>query len=296
VAARNPLSVDLGGRIALVTGATSGVGFEAACQLAGLGAAVTLLARDAQRGADARARITEATGNPSVELLLADVSSQRQIREAAQEFRARHDRLDILINNAGAVFPRFERTEDGIEQTFAVNHLGYFLLTTLLLDPVEASDDARIVNVSSIAHRRGRLDFDDLDGESGWSTMGAYRRSKAANVLFTYDLARRFEGRGATANAIHPGLVATNFGSGVRWIRWAIRPIRRWMTQPVEAGAAVVQLAADPALVGVSGRYFEKWDEKPSSKYSHDHEVQDSLWAASERLVAPSAWSAHSVG
>lgn len=289
MAARNPLSIDLGGRVALVTGATSGVGFEAALQLAGLGASVTLLARDAQRGEDARARIAEATGNSSVELLLADMSSQRQIRDAAREFRGHHDQLDILINNAGAVFPRFERTEDGIEQTFAVNHLGYLLLTTLLLDRIEASGDARIVNVSSIAHRRGRLDFDDLDGESGWSTMGAYRRSKAANVLFTYDLARRFEGRGVTANAIHPGLVATNFGSGVRWIRWATRPVRRWMTQPAEAGATLVRLAADPELAGVTGRYFEKWDERASSEYSHDRDVQAALWAASERLVAPSA-------
>lgn len=292
MAARSPLTIDLGGRIALVTGATSGVGFEAARQLAELGASVTLLARDAQRGEDARARIVEATGNASVELLLADMSSQRQIREAAREFRARHDRLDILVNDAGAVFPRFERTEDGIEQTFAVNHLGYFLLTTLLLDRIEASGDARIVNVSSIAHRRGRFDFDDLDGERGWSTMGAYRRSKAANVLFTYDLARRLDGRGVTANAIHPGLVATNFGAGVRWIRWAIRPIRRWMTQPSEAGAAVVRLAADPELAGVTGRYFEKWDEKPSSEYSQDREVQAELWAASERIVAPSARAA----
>ena len=170
-----------------------------------------------------------------------------------------------------------------------MNHLGYFLLTTLLLDLVEASGDSRIVNVSSIAHRRGRLDFDDLNGESGWSTTGAYRRSKAANVLFTYDLARRLEGRGATANAIHPGLVATNFGSGVRWIHWAIRPIRRWMTQPSEAGATVVWLAANPALAGLFGRYFEKWDEKPSSEYSHLQEVQDALWVASERLVAASA-------
>lgn len=286
---RQPPAADLQGRVCLVTGANSGVGFEAARQLAALGADVTLLCRDAARGEAARVAIVEATGNSLVQLLPADMSSQRQIREAAARFRAMHDRLDILVNNAGAMFPSRELTEDGIERTFAVNHLGYFLLTTLLLDRVEVSAPARIVNVASSAHGRARIDFSDLSGEHSWSTMGAYGRSKLANVMFSYELARRLEGGAVTVNAIHPGLVATNLGSGVRWIRWLTRPVQRLMTQSPEAGAAVVRLVTAPELEGVSGRYFSKWDEQRSSERSYDIEAQQRLWAVSEQLVSASA-------
>ena len=289
MAKRASPSVDLRGRVALVTGANSGVGFEAARQLAELGAAVTMLCRDPERAEAARQLIVVAAGSETVEVLIADLGSQRSVREAAAEFRAAHDRLDILVNNAGAVFPADELTEDGIERTFAVNHLGYFLLTTLLLDLIEASAPARIINVASVAHRRAQLDFGDLNGDGGWSTMGAYGRSKLVNVMFTYELARRLEERGVTANAIHPGLVATNFGGGVRWIRWLTRPVHRFMTQSSEAGAAVVRLAAEPDLTGVTGRYFSKWDEEESSERSHDLDAQRRLWEISERLVAASA-------
>lgn len=278
--------VDMSGRVCLVTGANSGIGFEVARQLAGLGAAVTMLCRDRERGEAARAAILEAVDGASVELLLADMSSLEQVRDAARQFRAGHDRLDVLVNNAGAVFPKRLITDGGVEQTFAVNHLGYFALTAELLDLVEVSTPARIVNVSSIAHRRGRIDFDDLAFTEGWSTMNAYRRSKLANVLFSYELARRLEGRGVTVNAIHPGIVATNFGSGVRWIRWLTRPVQRLMTQADEAGAAVARLATSPALEGVTGRYFNKWDEERSSELSHDRAVQRRLWEVSAALVA----------
>ncbi len=281
--------VSLRDRVCVVTGASSGIGLETARELAALGATVVLICRDRTRGDAARTSIVESTGNQSIELLLADMASQRQVREAAAQFRATHDRLDILVNNAGAVFPRRELTEDGIERTFAVNHLGYFLLTTLLLDLIEASAPARIVNVASGAHRRARLDFDDLGGDRSRGAMSAYGRSKLANVMFSYELSRRLEGSGVTVNAIHPGLVATNFGSSVRWARWLTRPIRRFMTQPDEAGAAVVRLAAAPDLEGVSGRYYSKWDEERSSDVSYDLQAQRRLWSASEALVAGSA-------
>ncbi len=283
---RRLADVDLSDRICLVSGANSGVGFEAARQLAALGADVTLLCRDCDRGEGARDAIVESTGSSSVALLLADLSSPAQIREAVRSFRERHSRLDVLVNNAGAVFPQRTVTPDGLEWTFAVNHLGYFVLTTELLDLIQAGAPARIVNVSSVAHRRARIDFDDLGHSAGWSTMNAYRRSKLANVLFSYELARRLDGRGVAVNAIHPGLVATNFGAGVRWIRWLTRPARRFMTQPAEAGAAVVRLAVDPALEGVTGRYFNQWDEERSSESSYDRELQRRLWEVSERLVA----------
>lgn len=288
MADRQAQPVDLSGRVCLVTGANSGIGFEVARQLASTGAHVTLACRDEQPGVAAQSALLESVAGASIDLVWADMSSPAQIRDAARRFRAAHDRLDILVNNAGAVFPRRAVTEDGIEWTFAVNHLGYFVLTTELLDLIEASAPARIVNVSSIAHRRGRVDLDDLGFADGWSTMNAYRRSKLANVLFSYELARRLEGSGVTVNAIHPGLVATNFGRGVRWIRWLTRPVHRFMTQPSEAGAAIVRLAADPAFEGVSGRYFNLWDEEPSSERSHDLEMQRRLWEVSEALVTPS--------
>lgn len=282
---RSP-TIDLAGRVCLVSGANSGIGLEVARQLAGMGAEVTLLCRDRARGAVARAAILESAPGASVELLVADMSEPQQIRDAARQFRGTHDRLDILVNNAGAVFPERRLAANGVEWTFAVNHLGYFVLTTELLDMIEASAPARIVNVSSIAHRRAQIDFDDPGFIEGWSTMNAYRRSKLANVLFTYELARRLDGRGVTVNAIHPGLVATSFGSGVRWIRWVMRPVSRFLTQPSAAGAAVVRLAVDPALEGVTSRYFNQWDEERSSDLSHDAEVQRRLWDVSEELVA----------
>ena len=275
--------------VCLVTGATSGIGFEVARQLAALGAEVVMHARDGERGDVARLRVVAATGNENVSILVADLESQRQIRRAAAEFRDRHERLDVLVNNAGAVFPRRALTEDGIERTFAVNHLAYFLMTRLLLDRLEAGAPSRVINVSSAAHRRATFDPRDLEPAADGSAMQAYGQSKLANLLFTYELARRLEGRGVTVNAVHPGVVNTNFGSGVRWVRWLVRPFGRFLIQPGDAAAAIVELAAEPRFATVTGRYFVKGEERPSSRASYDLETQQRLWTLSEVLTARSA-------
>ncbi|MBT5773834.1 MAG: SDR family oxidoreductase [Dehalococcoidia bacterium] len=283
----SPQSLD--GRVALVTGASSGIGYEAARQLAARGATVVLLCRDAGRGEAARARIIEQTSNDRVELLLADMGSQAQVRRVAAEFRERHVQLHILVNNAGAIQRRRELTEDGLERTFAANHLGTFLLTRQLLDLMQASAPARIINVASSSHARGPLDFADLDSSEDWAGMRAYGRSKLGNVMFSYELARRLEGSGVTVNAIHPGLVATRFGRGVRWVRFGIAVARWFMVSPEDSGADVVHLATASELQGVTGTYFVRREPRPSSEFSRDVDLQQRLWTASEVLVARSA-------
>ena len=279
----------LDGRVALVTGANSGIGYEVALQLAARGATLVLLCRDAERGEAARARISEQTSNDRVELLLADMGSQAQVRRAAAEFRERHDRLHLLVNSAGAIQRRRELTEDGLERTFAANHLGTFLLTRQLLDVIRASAPARIINVASSSHARGPLDFADLDSAEDWAGMRAYGRSKLGNVMFSHELARRLDGSGVTVNAMHPGLVATNFGRGVRWIRLGIAAARWFMVSPRDSGADVLHLATSPELDGVTGAYFVRREQQPSSEFSRDESLQQRLWMASEVLVARSA-------
>ena len=204
----------MNGKVCLVTGATSGIGAVTARELARRGATVVLAGRDEARCAAAVAHIRGQTGNPNVESLLADLSLPQQVRELAQRFRERQSRLDVLVNNAGAIWMKRRETADGLEMTFAVNHLAYFLLTLSLIDMLKASAPARVVNVSSGAHRGAKLDFDDLMMKKGYNGWTAYSRSKLANLLFTYELARRLEGTGVTANAMHPGWVATGFGRG----------------------------------------------------------------------------------
>lgn len=279
----------LDGRIALVTGASSGIGFEAARQLADRGATVVLLCRDPDRGEAARKRISEETSNDRVELLLADMGAQAQVRRVAAEFRERHDRLHILINNAGGIPRRRELTGDGIERTFATNHLGTFLLTRQLLEVIEASAPARIVNVASSSHARGPLDFADLDSAEDWARMRAYGRSKLGNVMFSYELARRLADTGVTVNAMHPGLVATGIGRGVPWVRLGIAVARWFMVSPEDSGADVAHLATSPSLDGVSGRFFVRREETASSEVSRDESLQRRLWTASDVLVARSA-------
>ncbi|HSE97114.1 MAG TPA: SDR family oxidoreductase, partial [Blastocatellia bacterium] len=197
------------GKTCMVTGASSGIGKVTARRLAELGARVLMVCRSRERGQKAREEIARRSGNNDIELLICDLSSQRAIRELVIDFLARHDRLHVLVNNAGLMLRHRALTEDGLEMTFAVNHLAYFLLTNLLLDVIRISSPARIVNVASVAHVTGTINFDDLQGEKGYSSMGAYRQSKLANILFTYELARRLEGTGVTVNCLHPGIIAT---------------------------------------------------------------------------------------
>ncbi|HEY0555389.1 MAG TPA: SDR family NAD(P)-dependent oxidoreductase, partial [Thermoanaerobaculia bacterium] len=234
--------------------------------------------------ADVKAR----SGSERVESLLCDFSSQASIRKLAADYRARHDRLHVLVNNAGTVSADRVLTTDGTESTFAVNHLGYFLLTNLLLDLLKRSAPARVVTVASIGHRRGTLDFADLGFErGGYAIMRAYTRSKLANVLFANELARRLAGTGVTSNSLHPGSVATNIWSGApTWAKPLISILYRPFFLTVEEGAAtIVQLAADPALEGVTEKYFEKKIAVPPAPLAQDEALAKRLWEVSAEMV-----------
>lgn len=280
----------LDGKTILVTGASSGIGLEACVELARLGAEVVMVARTSERGAPALAEVRSRSGSAKVSLLACDFGSLAQIRRLAADYRARYARLDVLINNAGAVSDRRQLTEDGIEQTFAVNHLGYFLLTSLLLDLLRASAPARIVNVSSTGHYRGDLDFGDLQYTRGYSIMKAYRRSKLANVMFTLDLSRRLAGTGVTVNALHPGVVATQIWSKApRWARPILALARLGMVTSEEGGQRLVYLASSPAVEGKSGGYYEKDRARAPASRAVDERAQAQLWTVSEALVTPAS-------
>ncbi len=281
---------DLTGRTALVTGASLGIGKETAAALAGMGARVVMVARDPGRGQAALADVKRQSGRDDVDLMLADLSSLEQIRRLAPEFRSKYDRLHILVNNAGAHNYDRQVTVDGYEMTFAVNHLAHFLLTKLLLDVIEASAPARIVNVSSGAHVGGHVNFEDLNGERGYSGMRAYGQSKLANVLFTYELARRLEGRGVTANALHPGVVRTGFGrnnAGVVGTLFTMAQIvgRPFYITPEQGAQTSIYLAASPEVEGVTGKYFYRCREKQSNAESYDNDVARRLWEVSEQMI-----------
>ena len=280
------MTLDLSGKTALVTGASSGIGLEASVKLARAGAEVLMVARDPKRGESARADVAKRSGSSAVSLLLCDFASQAATRALADEVRGRVKRIDILINNAGSVSSKRQLTEDGIEQTFAVNHLGYFLLSNLLLDLVVASAPARIVNVSSIGHRQGTLDFDDLGFERGYGIMKAYSRSKLANVLFTTELARRLDGKRVTVNALHPGAVATHIWSHAPAIARPILAIAKlFMISSEEGGDRIVYLATSPEVDGKTGGYYEKNRLVTPSRRASDAALATRLWDVSSKLV-----------
>jgi NAD(P)-dependent dehydrogenase (short-subunit alcohol dehydrogenase family) len=277
---------DLTGKVALVTGATAGIGEVTAAALAGMGAAVVLVSRNPQKLAATAGRIRQQTGNPDVEWIAADLGVMANVVEAADEFKARHNRLHILVNNAGALFMERQVTADGYEMTFALNHLAYFFLTELLLPVMERSAPARIVNVASEAQRMGRLDFDDLMGERKYSGFGAYSQSKLANVMFTYELARRLEGTDITANVLHPGFVASGFGqNNTGWMMRLFGLIRPFAISPEQGAQTPIYLASSPQVTGVTGKYFVKQKPQESSKVSYNTAAQRRLWEVSEQLV-----------
>ena len=274
------------GKICVVTGATSGIGLVTAQVLARQGATLIVIARNAERGAATVSRIQQETGNSAVELMVADLSAQAQVRQLAREIQHRFAHLDVLVNNAGALFARRQLSQDGLEMTFALNHLAYFLLTNLLLDPLKAADSARIVNVSSEAHRRARLDFSDLQGQHRYTGWRAYARSKLANILFTYELARRLAGTGIVTNALHPGFVATNFGRNNRSITAVLfRILQLAAISPEEGAQTIIYLASSPAVKGVTGEYFVKQQAVRSSQVSYDRAAAERLWQVSAELT-----------
>lgn len=279
------------GRVCLITGATSGIGMATAAGLAKLGATVVLVARSQAKGLAVRDAIRAESGNEQVEVLFADLSSQASTRELAAAFQERHAQLHVLMNNAGGIFFKRETSVDGLELTFALDHLAYFLLTTLLLDTLKASAPARVISVSSGAEAAGRLNFDDLQSTRRYSAFPVYAQAKLANMLFTYELARRLEGSGVTANAITPGPVATNFGgSGRSWLNRLFPLIFRVIGKPPEQAAeTAIMLASAPALATVSGKAFYDGRELQTSARSRDVAAQARLWAVSEELTRAAA-------
>ena len=277
---------DMGEKVCLITGATSGIGKATAMGLADMGAKVVMVGRDRGRGEAAMAEINEKGGNASVDLMLADVSSQKEIRRLADGFNEAYPRLDVLVNNAGIFRSERVTTADGLEATFAVNHLAYFLLTNLLLDRLKSSAPSRIVNVTSAHHSNGTIDFDDLQGEKGYRGAKAYSRSKLANVLFTHELARRLQGTGVTANCLHPGVVGTNLGSGVSGaFGFVVRALRPLMRSPAKGAETSVYLASSPEVEGSSGGYFVNKAETRSSDASHNGRIARRLWNVSAELT-----------
>ena len=279
------------GRVCLITGASNGIGKAAAIDLARMGASLVLLCRDEDRGETAMAEISLRTGIEEIDLLVADLGSQQQVRDAAATFLNTGRPLHVLLNNAGAIHVARTQTKDGIETTFAVNHLGPFLLTRLLLDRLKDSAPARIINVSSGLHRRGygdgRVAFDDLNGERGYSGWKAYGQSKLANILFTRELAQRLDGSGVTANALHPGVVATQFGRNNRtgWMP-LFQALFRPFCRSAEKGAETpVWLASEPLLEGVTGRYFENRKEKQPAPQAMNVDDAARLWQVSEEMT-----------
>jgi retinol dehydrogenase 12 len=281
----------MSGATCLVTGGTAGIGEVTALELARMGATVVVLSRSQERGAATLEKIRRETGSASVEFMQVDLSSQADIRRVARRFLESHERLDVLVNNAGAMFNRRQETVDGIEKTLALNHLAYFLLTNLLLDRLKASARARIVNVASDAHRATKaFNFDDPQALKRYRAFGVYIQSKLANVLFTFELAKRLQGTGVTANALHPGFVASNFTAGNGALGWIMRRMASVFAIDAEQGAKTsLYLASSPHVEGVSGRYFEKEKAVTSSPASRDEESARRLWDLSEQLTAGSS-------
>jgi NAD(P)-dependent dehydrogenase (short-subunit alcohol dehydrogenase family) len=274
-------------KICLITGATAGIGKETARQLAARNIHVVFTARNKQKASDTINEIKSSVEGASLDYLLCDLSSQKSIRNMADEFRSSYNRLDILINNAGAVYGELQYSEDGIEMQWAVNHLAPFLLTNLLLDMLKASAPSRIINVSSDSHYRGNINFDDLYHKQKYRPLQVYAQSKLANVLFTYELTRLLEDSEVTSNALHPGLVDTSIGNthtkGIMSLAWSIV---RLFAIPVEKGAATsVYLATSEEVKNISGKYFAQCKPKKSSRASYDRETALKLWNISRELT-----------
>ena len=275
------------GRICLITGATSGIGLVTARELAARGATVAIVGRNETKTRATVEAIRQQTGNAEVDYLLADLSSQAAVRGVADAFQRRYGALHVLVNNAGAVFMRRQQTADGLELTFALNHLAPFLLTNLLLDTLRANTPARVVTVGSMAHRGAHIPFDNLQQTKGrYSAFGVYGQTKLANIMFTYALARRLEGSGVTANTLHPGFVGSNFARNNGPVMNVAMSLARPFAINVEKGAETsIYLASSPEVATMSGQYFYKCKPKRSSQASYDVAAQERLWQVSEQLT-----------
>ena len=285
--AMSALSGPMAGKVCMVTGANRGIGLATALGLAKKGATVVLVCRSVERGRAAADTIIAESGNPSVQFMQADLSSQQSIRDFVEEFKRRYDRLHVLINNAGLAKRERALTAEGEELTLAVNHLAPFLLTHLLLDVLKANAPSRIVNVASFVHKWGKIDFANLHGEKKYGANKAYYQSKLANVLFTRELSRRLHGTGVTANACNPGIVATDFDVEYKGLsrfvsRWVFRPFKVNTDKGAETS---LYLASSPEVEGVTGGYFIKKRPAGISKAARDLNLAARLWDASAELT-----------
>jgi len=280
-------SYNIKGKTVLITGATSGIGKVTAFELARMGAALVIAGRNEAKCKATVEEIARETGNTSLEYLVANLALMSEVRKLADEFTKRHEKLHILINNAGAIYYRPYETSEELELTFALNYLSPFLLTNLLLEVIERSAPARIINVSSGIHKAGKINFEDLQADDGYSAFKAYGQSKLANVMFTYELARRIEGKGVTVNAMNPGFTRSGFGlNNPGFMKTFSRLSAVIWGHSVEKGAeTLIWLASSPAVQGVTGLYFEDREAVLSSRASYDQSAGRRLWKTSEELI-----------
>lgn len=274
------------GKVVLITGATSGMGMAAAKSLALYGSTVVIHGRDEAKAKETVEELREETKNPAVYYILADFERMSEVRRLADEFRRQFHRLDVLINNAGAVFGKRQESEEGLELTMQVNYFSHFLLTNLLLDMMKGSAPSRIVNVSSGLHERGHIDFEDLQMTKKYSGQKAYSSSKLAQVLFTYELARRLEGTGVTCNASNPGLAKTHLGYDAGLLTsLSKRFVDLFGKSAEKAAETTIFLASSSDVANVTGKYFEEKEEAESSEMSYNTGAAQRLWEMSMRIT-----------
>jgi len=271
-------------KICLVTGASRGIGFHTALGLARKGAFVVLVGHNQQRAERASRRINAYAMKKTTDFLVADLSSQEEIYKLAEMYKEKYNQLDVLVNNVGGFFLKHRESVDGIELTFALNHLSYFMTTLLLLDAILSSGSARIINVSSESHRGHEMNFDDLQLKNGYNGMRAYGQSKLANLLFTYELSRRLTGTGVTVNALHPGFVRTYLGKQNELVRGVMEIVDLFAKGPEEGAKTPVYLANSPDVAKITGQYFIAQKQVPSSSESYDTVSMEGLWQVSEQL------------
>lgn len=270
----------------LITGANSGIGKIAAFELAKMGAHIVMLCRNKEKAEPVKQEIMKLTSNDKVELVIIDLADLNSVKTAATEINNKYEKIDVLLNNAGGYFQERKLSTDGFEYTFAMNHLGHFLLTNLLLDKIKTNGEARIINVSSAAHNMGKINFDDLMSKKEYSGMKVYGTAKLANLFFTYELAKKLSDTNITVNALHPGVVNTNFGANAKGVMKIIITLMKPFMRSANKGAETsIYLAASPSVEGISGKYFIGKKEKPSSKESYDKEISKHLWEESVKLT-----------